>query len=66
MAAKKMLFSEFDISIKNDSLNATLSGQHINVKIHQPAVEIKAATYTELSFSVSDEGTWIAQCVVDV
>jgi tRNA nucleotidyltransferase (CCA-adding enzyme) len=33
---------------------------------HEPAVEIKAATYAELTVTQRPDGAWVAQCVVDV
>ena len=65
MSTQNMLFSQFDVYIHNGHLKATARGEPINVKRHQPAVEIKGATYTELAVHKSQE-QWIAQCVVDV
>ncbi|MBT8130147.1 MAG: archease [Gammaproteobacteria bacterium] len=65
MATRKMLFSQFEISIDVGELKATVSGEAIDMKKHQPAVEIKGATYTELAV-YSKDGQWVAQCVVDV
>lgn len=33
---------------------------------HQPAVEVKGATCTDLSVRQGQNSSWIAQCVVDV
>lgn len=60
-----MLFSRFNVTINNGHLKATAWGEPINVKRHQPAVEVKGATYTELAVHQSQD-KWIAQCVVDV
>ncbi len=65
MATRNMLFSRFDVDIKDTTLNAHCWGELINPQKHQPAVEIKGATYTELSVRQVD-GKWIAQTVVDV
>ena len=65
MSTRSMLFSQFDVYIHNGHLKATAWGEPINVERHQPAVEIKGATYTELAVHKSQE-QWIAQCVVDV
>ena len=65
MSTRHMLFSRFDVVIANGRLTATAWGEPIDVKRHQPAVEIKGATYTELAVYESN-GEWIAQCVVDV
>lgn len=65
MSTDNMLFSQFNVVIDNGHLKATAWGEPINVQRHQPAVEIKGATYTELAVYQSQE-LWIAQCVVDV
>ena len=66
MATRKMLFSRFAVRFNNHSLQATAWGEPIEVVRHQPAVEVKGATYTELSVKQDEQGRWIAQCVVDV
>jgi len=65
MAIRHMLFSQFDIQIREGLLKAKVCGELINREKHQPAVEIKGATLTELRVEEND-GKWIAQCVVDV
>jgi tRNA nucleotidyltransferase (CCA-adding enzyme) len=66
MATRKMLFSSFRVSIDNGVLRGTVAGESIDVRHHQPTVEIKGATFTELAVRQQDDGTWLAQCVVDV
>jgi len=66
MAVRKMLFSEFEVHIEQGSLSATVWGQRLDAERHRPAVEVKAATYTALKVARQQEGTWVAQCVVDV
>jgi tRNA nucleotidyltransferase (CCA-adding enzyme) len=66
MATRKMLFSRFEVDIEQNSLNAAAWGQKMDVAKHCPVVEVKAATYTALSVGQDEDGTWIAQCVVDV
>jgi len=66
MDTRKMLFSRFEVRIDRDNLTAIAWGQKIDVSKHQPAVEVKAATYQDLSVRQDESGTWIAQCVVDV
>jgi SHS2 domain-containing protein len=66
MATQKMLFSRFTVCFNNHSLHATAWGEPIEVARHQPAVEVKGATYTELSVKRDEHSRWIAQCVVDV
>jgi tRNA nucleotidyltransferase (CCA-adding enzyme) len=66
MATRKMLFSRFAVRFNDRSLHATAWGEPIEIARHQPAVEVKGATYTELSVKQDEEGRWVAQCVVDV
>lgn len=65
MATRKMLFSRFNVTIKNGQLTATAIGETIDVARHQPAAEIKGATFTELAVQQAQD-QWFAQCVVDV
>ena len=66
MDCRKMLFSRFEVAINHDKLTAVCRGEKIDVVRHQPAVEVKGATYMLLSVKQNDDGKWIAQCVVDV
>jgi tRNA nucleotidyltransferase (CCA-adding enzyme) len=66
MAMRKMLFNRFTVRINGHSLQATAWGEPVDVARHQPAVEVKGATYTELSVKQDRQGRWMAQCVVDV
>jgi tRNA nucleotidyltransferase (CCA-adding enzyme) len=66
MATRKMLFSRFDVHFDDHTLRATAWGEPVEVARHEPVVEVKGATYTELSLKQDEQGRWIAQCVVDV
>jgi tRNA nucleotidyltransferase (CCA-adding enzyme) len=66
MSLKKILFSRFDVQIENHRLTATAWGEAVDIPRHQPAVEIKGATFTALKVTQEDDGHWIAQCVIDV
>jgi SHS2 domain-containing protein len=66
MATRSMLFGRFEVAIENNKLKAAAWGQKTDIKKHTPAVEVKAATYAELSVRKNDDGSWIAQCIVDV
>ena len=66
MAARHMLFSRFAVELDGHRLSATAWGEPVDPERHQPAVEIKGATYTELHVERDDSGRWLAQCVVDV
>ena len=65
MATRKMLFSRFVVAISDGRLVASALGEPTDIRRHEPAVEIKGATYTSLKVARTD-GEWIAQTVVDV
>jgi len=66
MAIRRMLFARFQVSIRDQQLEATAWGEPLDRPRHQPAVEVKGATYTELRVAEIQGGRWLAQCVVDV
>ena len=66
IATRHMLFCAFDVSIKGHHLHATAWGETIDPARHQPAVEVKGATFTELHVRAIEPDLWMAQCVVDV
>jgi len=66
MDHQKLLFHRFHVNIDNHHLHATAWGEPIDRQRHEPAVEVKGATYTELSVHQRPDGIWVAQCVVDV
>lgn len=66
MAVRRMLFSRFDVNIKQNHLKASVWGEKIDSEKHQPVVEIKGATYTALSVGQNEDGSWVVQCIVDV
>ena len=66
MATRRMLFSRFSVALDGTRLHATVCGEPIEVTRHQPAAEVKGATYTELDVREEQPGEWRAQCVVDV
>jgi len=66
MASRHMLFSRFEVGFDGQRLNAAVWGEVVDPERHQPVVEIKGATYTELKVGQREQGEWLAQCVVDV
>jgi SHS2 domain-containing protein len=66
MATEHMLFREFAVHIDGDELHAHLKGEPVDPARHQPAVEVKGATHTQLKVDQRSDGRWVAQCVVDV
>jgi SHS2 domain-containing protein len=66
MATRGMLFGAFVVSIEGSHLQATAWGEPVEPARHEPAVEVKGATYTALRVEQLEDGHWLAQCVVDV
>ncbi len=66
ITTRRMLFSHFEVRIAGNRLTAELYGEPIDREHHQPAVEVKGATLTELAVTHRNNGQWRAQCVVDV
>ena len=66
MGTRRMLWSRFTVHIEECHLRATAWGEKTEVARHQPTVEVKGATYTDLSVRHDETGVWLAQCVVDV
>lgn len=66
MATRSMLFSRFEVQLQGNHLTAQVWGEAIEVARHRPATEVKGATYTALKVAQQPDGSWLAQCVVDV
>ncbi|MCR4293921.1 MAG: archease [Elusimicrobia bacterium] len=66
MAARRMLFSRFEVRLDGGALSARAWGEPLDAARHKPAVEVKGATLAELSVRRAPGGSWLAQCVVDV
>ena len=66
MATRRLLFSRFEVDIADHALEATAWGEPVDVARHQPAVEVKGATFTTLTVDRMPDGRWRVQCVVDV
>ena len=66
MSTRTMLFGRFAVRIGDGALKASAWGEPVDVARHAPAVEVKGATLTDLCVKQCENGTWLAQCVVDV
>lgn len=66
MDTRHLLFRQFDVHIDDGRLDGVARGEPLDVARHQPAVEVKGATFTELRVAHEADGRWVAQCVVDV
>lgn len=65
MAARRMLFGRFSVTIRGRRLYGTAWGETVDAR-HAPACEPKAATLTELRVARNSAGLWSAACVIDV
>ncbi|MGD9895843.1 MAG: archease [Candidatus Methylacidiphilaceae bacterium] len=66
MSTRHMLFSRFSVHLRDNRLEAEAWGEPLDPERHQPTVEVKGATCTELHLFQRPSGEWVAQCVVDV
>jgi len=66
MSVESVLFSKFDVTIEGLRLTATAWGEPVDRARHEPAAEVKGATFTTAKVDRSMDGRWRAQCVVDV
>jgi len=66
MDTRRMLFRRFEVKAVEGGLQAKAWGEPVDIARHEPAVEVKAATYADLKVERKDDGTWLVQCIVDV
>ncbi len=66
MATRHLLFARYEVAIDGERLQARAFGEAVEVARHQPAVEVKGATWTGLHVGQESDGGWHAECVVDV
>jgi SHS2 domain-containing protein len=66
MAVRQMVFARFEVSVEGHRLEGRAWGEAIDPGRHAPAVEPKGATMTGLKVEQARDGSWIAECIVDV
>jgi SHS2 domain-containing protein len=66
MATRQMLFARFEVRLDGQHLTGKAWGETIDLDRHEPGVEVKGATCTDLKVTQEESGQWRAQCVVDV
>ena len=66
MATRRVVFGKFQVHLDGTRLTAIAWGERVDRARHEPAVEVKGATYTALRFGRRDDGAFVAECVVDV
>jgi SHS2 domain-containing protein len=65
MVTRKMLFSKFQVEINDGRLTGCAWGEKLDIKKHEPVMEIKGVSYSDLKV-IQENGKWTAQCIVDV
>lgn len=65
-ATRGMLFGRFTVRIEDHRLEGEAWGEAIDPSRHDVTVEVKGATHTALEVSQRGDGSWLAQCIVDV
>ncbi len=66
MATRRMVFVRFEVSLRDGFLEVRAWGEALDPSRHAPAVEPKGATMTGLKVEQARDGTWTAECIVDV
>jgi SHS2 domain-containing protein len=66
MATRGLLFTRHEVVVEGGRLTARAFGEPVDVPRHRPAVEVKGATMTGLRVAREADGSWVAECVVDV
>ncbi len=62
---EQMLFSKFEVKVRDDGLKATAWGEPFDPDRHALGHEVKAITYHELKVMPTAEG-WLAEVIVDI
>ena len=66
MAVRRMVFRRFDVAVQGHGLHASAWGEAVDPPRHHPSVEPKGATMSGLKVAQRPDGTWVAECIVDV
>jgi len=70
MSAHRMVYGGFTAAVTDAPegwrVAAIARGEPLDLERHEPTVEPKGATFMAARVAQEPDGTWIAQCVVDV
>ncbi len=66
MATRGLVFGRYEVEIAGGTLRGTAWGEKVDRTRHELAAEPKGATYTEARVAEGPDGTWTAQCIIDV
>jgi len=65
MATRKMVFGRFEVHVEDERLTGKAWGEKLDIKKHDPGVEIKGTSYSDLKV-IERNGKWTAQCIIDI
>lgn len=65
-ATRGLLFGRFSVRIEGHGLRGEAWGEAIDPARHDVTVEVKGTTHTALEVGEREDGSWLAQCIVDV
>ena len=63
--SERLVFTEFEVRIDGNSLEAVCRGESFDLKRHGADHEVKAITYHGLNVTAQPDG-WIAEVIVDI
>lgn len=66
MEARDMVFSDFEVEIADGLLRARARGEALDPARHRLAARVQGPRLEELAVRREADGTWLAQCVVDL
>lgn len=66
MAVRRMVFHRFEVALQGHALHAVAWGETVDPARHAPAAEPKGASMSGLKVEQRPDGTWVAECIVDV
>ncbi len=66
MAVRRMLFCRFEVSLQGQRLHGKAWGETVDPNRHAASAEPKGATMSGLKVEQRQDGTWVAECIVDV
>ncbi len=66
MAVRQMVFRRFDVTLDGQTLTGRAWGEPVHPPRHHPALEPKGATLSGLRVEQQEDGTWTAECIIDV
>ncbi len=66
VCAQGFVYSRLEVDITGDELHARVRGEPLDSLRHQPAVEVKGASFNGLRVGRDKNGKYITSCIVDV